>query len=94
MNKVINGLAFAVLTVLWIGFGAALLFNQAALDSVWQLFTGMPWIVQGIVGLLVLPVALGLWIWESSWPIWLRLVPVAALAVGTVYVFFPRRPQS
>jgi hypothetical protein len=27
--------SFAILTILWLGFGTALLFNQAILDSFW-----------------------------------------------------------
>ena len=64
MNMIVNLSAFGILTLLWLGFAAALLFNQAILDQVWLSFRGMPFIVQALVGLLVLPVALGLWIWE------------------------------
>jgi len=35
MNMIINIGAFAILGVLWLGFAAALLFNQAILDTVW-----------------------------------------------------------
>jgi hypothetical protein len=90
-NLIINFAAFAILTLLWLGFGAALVFNRALLDVVWQSFRGLPFLLQIVVGLLVLPVVLGLWIWESSWPIWLRLVLVVSLAFVTVYLFFPRR---
>jgi len=52
---------------------------------------GLPFIVQAVVWLLVLPVAAGLWIWETSWPLWLRLVLVIGLGWVTVYTFFPRK---
>ena len=90
-NLIINIVAFAILTLLWLGFAAALVVNPASLDSVWHSLRGLPLIVQGGVWLLVLPVALGLWIWESSWPVWLRLLVVVGLGVATVYTFFPRR---
>jgi hypothetical protein len=32
---------------------------------------------------------IGLWVWETSWPILLRLVLVAGLAWVTLYTFFP-----
>jgi hypothetical protein len=89
MNMVINIVAFAILTILWIGFGAALIFNRAILDTVWQSFRALPLIVQIIVGLVVLPVTLGLWIWETSWPLWLRLILVIGLGVATIYTFSP-----
>ena len=91
MNMSINISAFAILTFLWLGFAAALIFNQAILDSVWLSFRGLPFIGQALVGLLVLPVALGLWIWETSWPLWLRLVVIVGLGWVTIYAFFPRK---
>ena len=91
MNMIINITAFGILNILWLGFAAALLFNQAILDSVWIALRGLPWLVQGVIWLLVLPVTAGLWIWESSLPLWLRLVLVIGLAWVTLYTFFPRK---
>ncbi len=88
-NRIINISAFIVLTALWLAFGGALLLNQGMLDSVWHAFSGWPLIVQAIAALLTLPLAAGLWIWETSWPLLLRLVLVAGLAWVTVYTFFP-----
>ena len=34
MNMIIYIGAFAILTILWLGFAAALLFNQAILDTI------------------------------------------------------------
>lgn len=93
-NRMINLSAFAILTLLWIGFGAALLFNREILDVVWQGFRAWPLVLQILVGLLVLPLVAGLWIWETSWPLLLRLVLVIGLAWVTVYVFFPWRKQT
>ena len=90
-DRIINIFAFTILTVLWLGFAAALLFNPDMLDTTWQAFRGWPIILQLIVGLLVLPVVLGLWIWQTSWPLLLRLVLVLGLAWVTVYTFFPRK---
>jgi len=91
MNMLINIGAFTILGILWLGFAAALIFNQALLDIAWQMLRGLPLIVQGVVWLFVLPVAAGLWIWETSWPLWLRLVLVIGLGWVTIYTFFPRR---
>jgi hypothetical protein len=93
-NRIINIFAFAVLTLLWLGFGSVLLFNSDMLDTVWQSFRSWPLIFQLVAGLLVLPVVLGLWIWETSWPLWLRLILVAGLAWVTIYTFFPRKTPS
>jgi len=93
-NRVITIFAFTVLTLLWIAFAAALLFNREMLDSVWQSFRSWPLVIQIVVGLLILPVALGLWIWETSWPIWLRLILVVGLGWVTIYLFWPRKTRS
>src|SRR5215211_6954362 len=60
MNMIINIGAFVILAVLWLGFAAALIFDQSILDAVWQSFRGLPWMVQGVIWLLVLPVTAGL----------------------------------
>ena len=91
MNMLINIGAFAILTLLWLGFAAALIFNQAILDTVWQSLRALPFVVQAVIWLLVLPVAVGLWIWESSWPLWIRLILVIGLGWVTVYTFLPRK---
>ncbi|HUE97928.1 MAG TPA: hypothetical protein VMN99_01665 [Anaerolineales bacterium] len=91
MNMIINIGAFAILSVLWLGFAAALIFNQAILDTSWQSFHGLPWVMQGVIWLLVLPVTAGLWIWETSWPLCPRLVLVIGLGWMTIYTFYPRK---
>jgi hypothetical protein len=89
-DLLISIFAFTILTLLWIGFGAALLFDRELLDKTWRLFRSWNILLQLFVGLLVLPVVLGLWIWQTHWPAWLRLLLVAGLAWMTEYTFFPR----
>jgi hypothetical protein len=90
MNTIISFGSFGILSILWLGFGAALLFNQALLDSTWHLFRSLPLVLQGVFGFLLLPVVLGLWIWETSWPLWTRLILVIGLGWATLYTFFPK----
>ena len=89
-NTMINYGSFAILSILWLGFGGALLFNQALLDTVWQTFRGLPLAIQLVLGLLLLPLMLGLWIWQSPWPLWIRLILVLGLGWTTIYTFFPK----
>jgi hypothetical protein len=89
-NTMINYGSFAILSLLWLGFGGALLFNQALLDTLWQTFRGLPLAIQIVLGLLLLPLVLGLWIWQSPWPLWIRLILVIGLAWTTIYTFFPK----
>ena len=92
MEMVFNIFVFTVFTFLWLAFVAVLLFNRERLKNVWQSIRSLPLLVQLILWLLFLPVMLGLWIWQTSWPLWLRLILVASLAWWNVYVFFPRLP--
>ena len=94
MNTIINISAFVILTLLWLGFGAAILFKREMLDNGWTIFRRLPILVQLAVTLLVLPVVVGLWIWHNRWPFWLRLILVAGLAWMTIYTFFPHIPQA
>jgi hypothetical protein len=91
INTLINYGSFAILSILWLAFAAALIFNQAILDSIWQSFRAFPLIVQLGIGLLLLPVVAGLWIWQTPWPLWLRLILVVGLGIATVYTFFPKQ---
>jgi hypothetical protein len=90
-DRIINIAAFIILSTLWLGFIAALIISPETLNNTWLWLRGLPLIVQAIVWLLILPVALGLWIWQTSWHIALRLILVLGLAWVTIYVFFPKR---
>jgi hypothetical protein len=79
-----------VFVVLWAMFGIALVVNQGGLDAAWAWLRSLPIVAQGVVALLVLPVAAGLWVWETGWPLVVRLAVVGGLAYATVAVFFPR----
>jgi hypothetical protein len=93
-NQIINYLAFAVLGVLWLGFLAALILDREILTATWQVFRSWPLIAQAIVGLLTLPVVVGLWIWQTGWAIWLKVILVLGLAWVTLYTFFPRKAAT
>ena len=85
-----NIFVFILFTLLWLAFIAALIFRREMLKNTWQRIRSLHLLVQLILWLLFLPVMLGLWIWQTSWPLWLRLLLVVGLAWWNVYVFFPR----
>ncbi len=89
-----NIFVFALFTLLWLAFAAALLFKRERLASMWQSIRKLPLVIQLVLWLLFLPVMLGLWIWNTTWPGWLRLALVLGLAWWNVYVFFPRAPLA
>ncbi|HZD57272.1 MAG TPA: hypothetical protein VE136_11140 [Anaerolineales bacterium] len=60
MSILINIVPFAALTLLWLGFVAAMIFNREILDALWQSFRGLPLLVQLAVALFTLPIVLGL----------------------------------
>jgi hypothetical protein len=85
---------FGVFLILWVAFAAALIFNHGALDTVWHWLLGLPLILKVILWVLFLPVMVGLWIWESDWALWLRLLLVIVIAVGNLAAFSPKPPRS
>jgi hypothetical protein len=90
MDQFINLGAFAVFALLWAGFAAALIWSQGSLDQTWEWIRGLPLLLQGLVWLLFLPVVAGLWVWETTWPLVMRLVLVGGLGFVNLYVFLPR----
>lgn len=89
-----TGILFAIFAILWVGFGVALIWSQGSLDATWQTIRSLPLIVQAVVWLLFLPVAAGLWIWETTWPMLLRLLLVAGIAGWNLLVLLPRALQA
>ena len=94
MEQLFNVSVFAVFLVLWAAFAYALAANQGGLDQVWQSIRDLPLIVQGLVWLLFLPVTIGLWIWETTWPLVVRLPLVVAIAGWNLWMFFPKELVS
>jgi hypothetical protein len=89
-----NGVLFALFAIIWIAFAVALIWSQGSLDNAWQAIRTLPLIVQILVWILFLPVMAGLWVWETSWPIVVRLVLVAALAGWNLIMFLPKALQA
>ena len=89
-----NGILFVFFAVLWVSFGAALIWSQGSLDQAWQAVRDLPLIGQIVVWVLFLPVMAGLWIWETSWPIVVRLVLVLGLAGWNLLMFLPKALQA
>jgi hypothetical protein len=89
-TAVFNVLVFAMFAILWIAFLAALAFSRGTLDDLWRQTRRLPLLVQGVVWLLFLPLMIGLWIWERTWSVPIRLVLIIALGVWNVYMFFPQ----
>jgi hypothetical protein len=89
-----NGVLFAIFAVIWIAFAAGLIFSQGSVDQAWQMVRSLPLIVQIGVWVLFLPVMIGLWVWETSWPLIVRLVLVVGVAGWNLFMFLPKALQA
>jgi hypothetical protein len=89
-----NGILFGIFAIIWIAFGASLIFSQGSVDQAWQAIRGLPLIVQIVVWVLFLPVMIGLWVWETTWPLVVRLVLVVGVAGWNLLMFLPKALQA
>ena len=76
--------AIVIFVVLWVGFAIALVVNREWLDLLWNWVRALPSVAEIIVWVLFLPIMVGLWIWESSWPALVRLVGFAGIVAWTL----------
>jgi hypothetical protein len=90
MEQLFNIAIFGVFLVLWIAFAYGLVANQGGLDNVWKTIQGLHVVAQAVVWLLFLPVTIGLWIWETAWPVVVRLPLVLGLGAWNLWMFFPK----
>ena len=89
-----NGILFATFAIIWVAFAAGLVFSQGSIDQAWQTIRDLPLIVQIVVWVLFLPVMIGLWVWETSWPLVVRLVLVLGVASWNLIMFLPKALQA
>ena len=82
--RVVGIYANVIFFVLWIGFFAALVVNREWLDVLWNWAQALPMVLRIIVWVLFLPIMVGLWIWESSWPLPGRLVGFTGIVAWTI----------
>jgi ABC-type amino acid transport system permease subunit len=89
-----HGVLFAIFAVLWIAFAAGLIFSQGSVDQAWAAVRDLPLIVQLVIWLLFLPVMVGLWVWETTWPLLIRLVVVLGVGAWNLLVLLPRAVEA
>lgn len=89
-----HGVLFAIFAIVWVAFGIGLVFSQGSVDQAWQTVRDLPLILQIVVWVLFLPVMVGLWVWETSWPLIVRLVLVIGVAGWNLLVMLPRALQA
>ncbi len=82
--RVLGTYAIVIFAILWVGFAIALVVNREWLDLLWNWVRALPSVAEIIVWVLFLPIMVGLWIWESSWPALVRLLAYAGIVVWTL----------
>jgi hypothetical protein len=82
--RVLSTYAIVILAMLWVGFAVALVVDREWLDLLWNWVRGLPSVIEIIVWLVFLPITVGLWIWQSSWPTFVRLLAFAGMVVWTL----------
>jgi hypothetical protein len=82
--RLLSTYAIVIFAMLWVGFGIALAVNRQWLDLLWNWVRTLPSVAEIIVWVLFLPIMVGLWIWESSWPALVRLLAFAGIVVWTL----------
>ena len=69
MDNLISLAAFGIFVFMWGAFAVGIVASQGSLDATWEWIRGLPLLIQAVVWLLFLPVVVGLWVWESAWPL-------------------------
>lgn len=77
--RVLSTYAIVIFALLWAGFAIALLVNREWLDLLWNWAHALHPVVEVVVWVLFLPIMTGLWIWESSWSAFVRLLAFAGI---------------
>jgi hypothetical protein len=89
-----SGVLFALFAVIWIAVAIGLVWSAGTVEDAWRAIRALPLVVQALAWVLFLPVMVGLWIWESSWPFVVRLVLLASVAGWSLLVFLPKAARA
>ena len=81
--RVMTIYANLVFGVLWVGFIIAIVVNREWFDVLWNWAQALPLLPRIIIWAVFLPIMVGLWIWESSWPALGQLLGFAGIVAWT-----------
>lgn len=83
-------ISFALFVVAgWIVFVYFTLAGPDGLAGAWISVRALPFMVQLLMWLLLLPWMLALWIANTGWPAWLRVMLIVGLAWATYFMSVP-----
>jgi hypothetical protein len=72
------------ISLIWIAFACLWIFTSETLGHILTWIQGLPLILEIIVWIVFLPWVGSLWIWHSSWPLWLKIVVIFVIAMVTM----------
>ena len=81
--RLMSSYAFFAFLVLWVGLAIALMVNPDWLKEIWNWVQALPSLLRILAWVFLTPLMTALWIWESDWTTFLRLVGFAGLAGWT-----------
>jgi len=79
LSRVLSTYAILTFAFLWVGFAVALIVDRTWLESLWDWLRALPIGVEIAAWIFLLPIPVGLWIWESSWPLFGNILAGAGL---------------
>jgi hypothetical protein len=85
---------FVGMVGLWTAFGVVALTSVEKLSDLWEWVTGLPVVAEVVVWIAAFPWVLGVWVSQTSWAEWLRILLVVCFAVGWTVVSIPRARPS
>lgn len=72
------------ISILWIAFAALWIFSSTTLGHIFDWIQGLPLVFEILVWIFFLPWVGSLWIWHSTWPLWLKIVVIVIIALVTM----------
>ena len=82
--RVMTIYANLIFMVLWVGFIIALVVNREWLDVLWNWVQALPMVPKIFIWMFLLPIMVGLWVWESTWSTFGQLVGFTGIVVWTL----------
>ena len=86
--KVLSSYAVATFVVLWVGLAVALIVNRAWLDTLWTWAESLPLALRITAWVVLLPILVGLWIWQSSWTVLGQVLGFAGILGWTLVAVY------
>jgi hypothetical protein len=84
----------AFIVVGWLVFAYLAFVSPGGLAGAWAFVRALPVLVQLLLWLLFLPWMIALWIAQTGWPVWLRVLLVVGLAWATWSMAVPPLLQA